>query len=156
MNFIPNEISNFLCLDTLRRKIKQLSPSVSSTSINPNVAKIQESHEHRSYSIGFRYFDDTMCVLRDVDAKVSRKVHEVYRNFGKYSSLNDIKRSLHDVKRINNSSHYAKYYRKVTEDTEVYEFDAGVCRGFFFFDEPDKIIQMLAIDHHPEDKKNRR
>jgi hypothetical protein len=58
-----------------------------------------------------------------------------------------------DIKRVTIKNHYKKYVSKLTPDIELSEFDAGSYRGFFFIDRTLKIIQMLAVDIHPEDNK---
>lgn len=139
----------------IKRKAAKGTEATKGT-INASVAEIQDVDEGRLYSIGFKYFNDSICALKNVDAKISRKVHEVYRNMGRCSSIISLRNLPHDIKPIQNSGNYKEYYKNVTDDTEVHEFDAGRCRGFFFCDDTKKIIQMLAIDHHPEYKKNKK
>lgn len=141
----------------MTKKIKKKKATLTSPSnIKAAVTEIPEVDEARLYSVGFRYFDDKLCILKSADAKTSRKVHEIYRNIGSCSTIRSVRELPHDIKPIHNSDHYAKYFKRVTDDTEVHEFDAGKCRGFFFFDEVNKIVQIIAIDKHPEDKKSKR
>lgn len=139
-----------------RIKNKNKTLPTKSRGISPEVAEINSDTERKPYSIGFKYFNDSLCVLKQVEPKISRKVHEIYRHLGQCFSSIEVRSLPYDVKPIKNSNHYTKYFKSLTEDAEIHEFDAGKCRGTFFFDEPSKIIQMLAIDHHPEDKKNKR
>lgn len=139
-----------------RIKNKNKTSPIKSSEISPKVAEVIDDSELKPYSIGFKYFSDRLCVLKQVEPKISRKVHEIYRRLGQCFSSIEVRNLPYDVKPINNSNHYTKYFKSLTEDTEVHEFDAGKCQGTFFFDEHGKIIQMLAIDHHPEDKKNKR
>ncbi len=115
-----------------KRIKKKKATSTGCGSIKATVAEIPDIDETKRYSIGFRYFDDSLCVLREVNAKVARKIHEVYRNIGDRSTVNDVRELPHDIKPIHNSGHYTKYFKRVTEDTDVHEFDAGECRGFLF------------------------
>lgn len=137
-------------------KRKNIKIPKGSAVIKPHVAELPETNENEYFSIGFRYFRDDLCVLKEVDPKISRKVHEIYRNLGRCSSVPDVRNLPHGIKMIVNSGHYAKYYSGLTEDTEMCEFDIGACRGFFFFDQSNKLVQMVAIDRHPEYKKNKR
>lgn len=140
-----------------RNKVKKSAakPNKTASRIKSNVAEINERLMERPFSVGFKYFDDACCVLKDVHPKVSRKIHEIYRKIGSCFQKQEVRSLPYDIKPINNSNHYTKYFKNVTEDTEVHEFDVGVCRGFFFFDTSHQIVQILAIDHHPE-KKNKR
>lgn len=124
--------------------------------IKASVAEMPDSDESKLYTIGFKYFNDRLCVLKSVDAKVARKVHEIYRRIGSCDSALAIRGLPYDIKSILNSGHYSKYYKNITDDVEINEFDVDRCRGFFFYDNANKIIQMLAIDHHPENKKSKK
>lgn len=137
-------------------RIKHKPAKATKGVIKASVAEVPSLEEDKLYSIGFKHFDDNTCVLKSVNAKISRKVHEIYRNMGRCSSIIAIRDLPHDIKPIQKSGHYDQYYRNVTDDVEVHEFDAGECRGFFFCNETEKIIQMLAIDHHPENTKQKK
>ncbi len=141
---------------TKKIKRKNAKPAGGRTHINPMNAEMPDAIGNNYFSIGFRYFNDNLCVLKKVDPKVSRKVHEIYRNLGKCSSISETRELPHDIKPITNSNHYTQYYNGLTEDVDVYEFDAGVCRGFFFFDTSNNLINMIAIDHHPENQKHKK
>ena len=109
------------------------------------------------YSIGFRYYDKKKGNLDGAKPAELKKVLELFDNAGKCQRYQDIMEKItQDIKPVKNLGHYAKYFSGLTDDVDLLEFDAGKHRGFFFFDHPAKLLQMVAIDKHPEYRKQKR
>jgi len=119
-------------------------------------ARSQEDDDVKRFTIGHQYYRDDICTVRNMKAGYLRKVLEGYKNISRCTSEPEIYDLPMDIKSIKASNHYKKYFSKVTPDTELKEFDAGRYRGFFFIDRAEKIVQIVAVDLHPEDKKQTR
>jgi hypothetical protein len=115
-----------------------------------------EDEGDRRFTIGYQYYRDDICQVKHMDHSPLRKVLEGYKNMSRCITEVEIYNLPMDIKRITVRGNYTKYASKLTPDTEISEFDAGSHRGFFFIDRTLKIVQMIAVDHHPEDKKQKR
>lgn len=124
--------------------------------IDRRVAELSERFEDASYHIGFRHFDNKKYDLKNAKASELRKVFEFLQNVGQCQNYEDLRRVPQEIKPVINNNHYAKYFKDLTEDVELKEFDAGSLRGFFFFEHFEKKLQLVAIDKHPEYKKQKR
>ena len=113
--------------------------------------------ENATYNIGFRYYNERACNLDGARLAELRKIIEVLSRVGKCRQYGEFKDKVaQEFKPVFNTGHYAKFFSGLTPDVDLLEFDVGSRRGFFFFEHPAKLLQMVAIDKHPEYKKNKR
>lgn len=148
-----------------RKKLRNQLKKASEVALPPQKRRILEEvalspdvedEGERRFTIGHQYYNDSLCSFKVMKPSYLRKVLEGYKNMSRCITEAEIYDLPMDIKRIPAKSHYKKYISKVTPETELSEFDAGKYRGFFFIDRAEKIIQMLAVDIHPENKKNKR
>lgn len=110
----------------------------------------------RPFRIGYANYREDHCRVKMMQVSPVRKVLEFYLRVGSCFSQTEVFNLPFDIKRVTVRDHYKKYISKLTPDTELNEFDAGEYRGFFFIDRSDKTIEMIAVDKHPEHKKNKK
>lgn len=124
--------------------------------IDRRVAEFSAEIKDAPYHIGFYHYKIKNYDLNGAKASELKKVFEFLRNAGQCQSYEELRRIPQEIKPVDNSNHYAKYFKDLTEDVELKEFDAGSLRGFFFFEHFEKKLQLVAIDKHPEYKKQKR
>lgn len=107
----------------------------------------------RFFTVGHQFYKDGYSAVKNMPHSSLRKIIEGYRNIARCLTEPDIYNLPGDFKKITIDNHYKRYASGLTPDVELSEFDAGDHRGFFFIDNPRKIVQMVAIDTHPEHKK---
>lgn len=113
--------------------------------------------ENTHYAVGFKHYSEKKSDLTGARPADLRKIFEFLCHIGRCQQYNDIKTKVaQEIKPVNDDNHYSKYFSGLTSDVELMEFDVGDRRGFFFFDHPAKLLQMVAIDKHPEYKKQKR
>ena len=110
----------------------------------------------RFFTVGHQFYKDSYSVVKSMPPSSLRKIIEGYRNIARCLTEPDIYDLPGDFKKITIDNHYKRYASGLTPDVELSEFDAGEHRGFFFIDNSRKIVQMIAIDAHPEDKKQKK
>lgn len=120
------------------------------------IVRTDDSDSISRFTLGHQYYRDDICTVKTMDLSYLRKVFEGYKNMTRCVDERDIYNLPMDVKKVTIRGHYKKYTTKLTPETELSEFDAGKYRGFFFIDRVKRVIQMIAVDKHPEDKKHKR
>ena len=114
--------------------------------INRKVAELPEDNELSLYCTGFRYYKEKESKLDNARPAELKKVIEFIKNVGKCKTYQDIIENVtQEIKPVNNSNDYKRYFSGLTEDAELKEFDAGRLRGFFFFEHSEKLLQLVAI-----------
>lgn len=111
---------------------------------------------NKRFTIGYQHYREDLCKIKSMPIASIRKVFEQHKGVGKCFSERDIYNLPFDVKQITLRGHYTKYASKLSPDVELNEFDAGSYRGFFYIDRTNRVIEMVAVDYHPEDKKQKR
>jgi len=91
-----------------------------------------------------------------MDATPLRKVLENYKRVSMCASPSEVRKTLTDVKDVIKRGHYKQYFTGLSPDVSLLEFDASGYRGFFFLDPSRNLVSMVAVDIHPENKKNKR
>ncbi|MGH7196309.1 MAG: hypothetical protein ACREGJ_00900 [Candidatus Saccharimonadales bacterium] len=148
-----------------RRKLQKEIKEVARKATDPSVrlpASVAQSNSiqdegEKNFTIGHRFYRDDLCQGKTIPKTAPlRKVIEAYKNMCRCSSEQDVYNLPFDVKKVKVANHYKKYASGLTPDAELSEFDAGSYRGFFFIDRSAHIVEMIAVDIHPEDKKQKR
>ena len=138
-------------------KKSSIKPSSSSPAslISPN-DKYANKYRNTNYSISFSGFDDKESCLDIAKASHCRKFIKLLIGLCNSKNKNDFHdKCVADIKPINNSGDYKRFFRDTEPGEIVYEADITDMRAFFCI-LPDKIIQIIALVGHPETNKNRR
>lgn len=139
--------------------MRAASEAKSRTSIiDPRVAESSRLPEatDKAFTIGYSNYRDDLCQIKSMKVSYIRKVFEHHKAIGKCTSEPEIFELPFDIKSVGLNGHYKKYASKLTPDIELNEFDAGEYRGFFYIDRTNKVLEMVALDYHPEDGKNKK
>lgn len=126
--------------------------------LSPKVGESRSIPEEGSkyFTIGYQHYREDLCQIKSMPVSPIRKVFEHHRGVGRCLNVKDIYSLPYDIKRITIRGHYTKYASKLSPDVELNEFDAGPYRGFFYIDRTNHTLEMIAVDYHPEDKKQKK
>jgi hypothetical protein len=138
----------------LKKELKEAARIEANARLPEGVAKNNEDDDDdQRFTIGHQFYRDDLCTVKSMKISYLRKVFEGYKNISRCITEQEVFGLPMDVKGVTINNHYKKYISQLTPDTELNEFDAGDYRGFFFIDRSLKVVQMVAVDIHPEDKK---
>lgn len=144
-----------------KRRNKGIIPNqtIEASRINRSVTEV-DYPEDNLYRVGFKHYEPKKGSMDGAKASELKKIFEFLGVIGKCRNhlemVGPAKKIAQEIKPVTASNDYLKYFSGLTSDVDLKEFDVGQLRAFFFFEHPIKTLQLVAIDHHPEDKKNRR
>lgn len=137
-----------------KKRVKPNSKVSEQVLANDNVAQINRS---KPFSISFSKVDGDGFIPGSLLMSHIGKFVKFLVGVSKSASFNDFKTNIPmEVKPIKNAGWYKQFYRNVGEDVTLYEVDITDHRCVFYMDTTDKIIYLLNLVKHPENKKNRK
>ena len=130
--------------------------------IHPAVAELSQKDqapESLPYVISFEKYKNRMCEINCLNTTKAREAINIFKNIGmNVCSQKDFSRNNIQHKQVDNLGYYAKLYKGLAPDLQLWEIKVKDTSRIFYFElEPHRTLYIVAITNtHLETGKNYR